>query len=930
MALPRRDEHLRSCFCWVLGVTLALWAFPGTWEHRLGVRELLPGAEWGWASQILQPAATPPCRMKLRSVQSRTALSQKAIRSTTMQKVAHLLRPSASIPLHSHVPLAEDSARKDIRTHLNSFLTPHQAATLQPILDSFCHALERNPLPRNAGRGAVGAYMASYLVQRGVWNNSVLERIADELCAGSLVNTLNSCALAALGRALFTARVHHTKVATLMAERLCCPSVFATAKPGHISIVVMTTAQLGTPSTPLLTMLSQPGALAAFSGPHLTNLAYAAAITPHRPPLLMTAITGRLASGIVHTLLPHTLSRVAWSYARLQLQNVTLLTALADRVVSVLARTPTSLRPVQLATLVWAFASLRSRHQRFLDSIAARLAQPSVAEGLSDDSLVQCIWAFAELKFYQHQVMEALAVQVQLRLPHLAPNSLVVIVGAFASLHVQHLPLFTAVVRQLLGGDLASLSFRQLAKLAWACARVGFMNTLLMQAIAGRLQQAEISIKDPRAVEGGTARLNCNDLAQLAWAFAELRHQDAEPWQRFERLVLEPGLLQQCTANVLPTLMWSFARANVHHPGLYSAIRKRILDDGLLLELNGLSLTTLVWAYAELSKKDEELLAAAARRLVTPSVLRLLSAFEITLVAKSFAMLGVVDEPLMSHLARQLLYLDARKRLGPDLAGDLAQAFAKLSLHNEELVMVLATRCLDSPSPAPPWKATKALWALGTLRVAAPLLMEQWANHHTQPNEIAKFTIPQLTNVVWAYAKLRVRHPALMAAVAAHIAQKSTPLGGDWNCAVTIAWSYARLGMRSSTLMARLTSPLMEASSCPLSPQNAFLLSWAMARLQVCNPAVLKAIGDHIVTCNLVDQMEVDTLATLSQSFRSCAMQHPSLSVAIARRVRASDLLATLPARVKQKLLYGLFGMSSFRSHLQDGSTTDDGFTGIA
>ena len=205
------------------------------------------------------------------------------------------------------------------------------------------------------------------------------------------------------------------------------------------------------------------------TGHSLTSIAWAVGKLQLAHPVLLASLTEQVRAQLRRNALDaFGVANVAWALATLREAHEAdpaLLDALADAACAM----PTSFKPQELTNLVWAFATLKRRHNALFEALAATATER--AGEFTPQGLSQTVWSFSKLGLSKHTLLLAAAATVCQRAPRFDAQSIATLAWAFANLEVEHGPLLAALSREAVARPEAFDS-SSCAQLLWSLSRL--------------------------------------------------------------------------------------------------------------------------------------------------------------------------------------------------------------------------------------------------------------------------------------------------------------------------------------------------------------------------------------------------------------------------------------------------------------------------
>jgi len=139
------------------------------------------------------------------------------------------------------------------------------------------------------------------------------------------------------------------------------------------------------------------------------------------------------------------LSNTAWAYAQLEMQEVPLIYAIADRVLPMLGERLVPETARDLALLAWSLARLGLANGPLFDVIAAQSLKHIAAGTSSSQALSNTAWAFATSSLPHEPLFEAIAKNALATLTEFGQQELANTAWAFAEIRIRNQPLIEAI-----------------------------------------------------------------------------------------------------------------------------------------------------------------------------------------------------------------------------------------------------------------------------------------------------------------------------------------------------------------------------------------------------------------------------------------------------------------------------------------------------
>jgi len=236
------------------------------------------------------------------------------------------------------------------------------------------------------------------------------------------------------------------------------------------------------------------------------------------------------------------LSIICWSCATLRLREHVLF----QRVAAASHGRLGEMKPFELSNLLWSFAKLSLGDQAFFNSVAPHLLRRREGE-FSSQCLATIAWAFGTVKAHHHAVFSSFARELAVVAPSMATQGIANTVWAFARVRRQETQLFRALADAACRDHMVTtFKTQELSNTAWAFATVGLEHPQLFSKIA------EVLVC--RAWE-----LPPQNMANMLWAYAKL---SAPCRGRVFPALLEVTLsrLEQYKPQEVSAILWAVAR----------------------------------------------------------------------------------------------------------------------------------------------------------------------------------------------------------------------------------------------------------------------------------------------------------------------------------------------------------------------------------
>eukprot|EP00668_Euglena_longa_P002543 GGOE01002967.1.p1 GENE.GGOE01002967.1~~GGOE01002967.1.p1 ORF type:complete len:975 (-),score=268.54 GGOE01002967.1:40-2922(-) len=281
--------------------------------------------------------------------------------------------------------------------------------------------------------------------------------VADHVLRPGLLATFSVQDAALLAWSFATMGVRNERLMTALAHHIVRSSRQGAFLPNAVANTAWAFAKLHIRCDALFHALAQrllvPHVFDALTGPVLSTTAWAFAMFGLCPEVLQAMAPRLLSPAIMGTLQATELHNVAWAFSALSIRHDLLFEALGMRVPEVTS----SLNPQQTTGILWAFARLGYHFPDFLQALTERIKREAAfISSFSPSQLATTVWAFATLQVGDETLAGTLAdAAVRPELLHqLPPDSLQLISKAFVVLGVRD-PLVLEALgkKQALVGD---------------------------------------------------------------------------------------------------------------------------------------------------------------------------------------------------------------------------------------------------------------------------------------------------------------------------------------------------------------------------------------------------------------------------------------------------------------------------------------------
>jgi len=308
---------------------------------------------------------------------------------------------------------------------------------------------------------------------------------------------------------------------------------------------------------------------------------------------------------------------------------------------------------------------------------------------------------------------------------------------------------------------------RQLATMAWAFAKAGYVPGTFFDAIAGNVKRID--------------EFNSRELANTAWAFATLRQKNPAVFDAIAKRGNET--IDAFNSQELANTAWALAtvghEARLFFDAIAGAARERIGT----LDARGLSNTA--WALATVGHEDRlffDAIAGAARERIGT-----FNAQALSNTVWAFATAGHEDRLLFDAIAGV-----AREHIGTFNAQNLSNttwAFAKVGHHDGLFFDAIAGAARERIGTFNAQALSNTAWAFATVGHEDRLFFDAIAG--VARERIGTFNAQSLSNMTWAFATVG-HHDRFFFDAIAGAARECICTFTAQNLSNT-AWAFARL-----------------------------------------------------------------------------------------------------------------------------------------
>lgn len=380
---------------------------------------------------------------------------------------------------------------------------------------------------------------------------------------------------------------------------------------------------------------------------------------------------------------------------------------------------------------------------------------------------------------------------------------------AKSGLRQEHVGGLMTALAAALKARLAECNPQELANVAWAFAKMRHVD-------------ADFFGKLAETVEGCAMDLNPQEIANTAWAFATAGHSDTRLWRSLAPVV-ELRVIEFTTQGLSNTA-WAFAKAGHVDARLFAMMGGRARER--LDDFNSQDLANTALAFAKAGVFDAELFEALAKSAVEWH-LESLSAQGLATTIWAFAKAGLTDHnKLFTAFAKSILQRGINDFNSQDIA-HTAWAFAKACHSDRELFGVLAQSAGRFLQEFNAQDLMNTAWGFAKVGHSAPELFAGIAGALRDRRLLDDLTATQMANVAWAFAKAGQVDEQLFAA----LARSAQGRLRDFSASdlANVAWAFANAGTADAALfiaLGKAAEPLLEA----FTDEELDNTEWALSR----------------------------------------------------------------------------------------------------
>eukprot|EP00741_Cyanophora_paradoxa_P004553 tig00000808_g4422.t1 len=261
-----------------------------------------------------------------------------------------------------------------------------------------------------------------------------------------------------------------------------------------------------------------------------------------------------------------------------------------------------------VASLCYGLARCGIRDGEMLEALAG--AAEERIRSFNAQEICNVAWALATLQERNGPLLEALSRRALEVLPDFSTQGLSNLAWAFAKLQAHDPALFSAVAGAA-ASVLPHFSSQGLSNLLWAFAAVQHRDEELLRRAAAELctRMDDLLVAEAGPPEGpGAGRIQSQNIANIAWAFAKLGVRDEAMMARVKEVALPR--LPLCSPQAVANLAWSFGTLKVADREMFRALAAAA--GGMLPQFTSQGLSNLAWACATVSFMDGPFLRALA------------------------------------------------------------------------------------------------------------------------------------------------------------------------------------------------------------------------------------------------------------------------------------------------------------------------------
>ncbi|CEM36722.1 unnamed protein product [Vitrella brassicaformis CCMP3155] len=276
-------------------------------------------------------------------------------------------------------------------------------------------------------------------------------------------------------------------------------------------------------------------------------------------------------------------------------------------------------------------------------------------------------YAVGKAGIRQEAFLDWMAERLLERLPELPPETLGVIVNAYARLDRFHSALFKAISERVVAGDVEELNPVSVTQLVNGYARVECFDAALFKALARRIH----ALLD---------HFSAQSLSNIVHGYARLKIQDVKLFVAVARVI--PKRLGEFEPQAMAITAHAYAKLMIRSEILFHLLANEILNKLPLFTGQGLGL--VLYSYARLHIANAKLISASLRFL--KHQIDELSRLEILTIRHALRNLGVLDEALQSALEKRLAEMTPFQPFEA-LNEDLLQSLANRSEEEEDTLV---------------------------------------------------------------------------------------------------------------------------------------------------------------------------------------------------------------------------------------------------
>lgn len=578
--------------------------------------------------------------------------------------------------------------------------------------------------------------------------------------------------------------------------------------------------------------------------------------TPHAPfgtSILFARISSAVRDSNLSTLPTQTISLLAWSFAKLHL-NDPLLPALAAHI------TKTNLfshfKPQEISVTLYSFAKLECLnsgpdgelfgddlpHQSlFKNESIVRLDRPRICNDVTHQSL---------FKSASNEILNRFGIWNDLK-----PNEISNILWSFDKVHIRNIPLFATASTHILKNDLLY------------------------------------------------THLSAHSISNILSSFAHSRIPNKKLFSEASKAIMNRQLLRGAKPQTVSNILWSYATVGLKYDSLFNASAPEIIAS--VNDFNIQELSNSIWAFSTLHIKNHALFDTVAISIVKRDLFRDGNVQNMSNILWSFASIGLKPRPLFDA-ASSILNSSDFKYYKPQNVSNIFWAFAKVGIRDESMFHSLAPLINGDLKDFNGQNIANTIWAFATLNINNEALFEAVAKVISE-GTIA-FKLQEISSILWSFAKMGIKNDSIFQILSTSITDLTPHSDVKLQALSNILWAHATLDIKNQPLFSAIALHIQSKDlfSVDCLPQEISNTLWALSKLGFYDPGLFSYASDMIVSRHwdgFSHQQMGNTLLAFANSAADSAIYGNLFSNAF-NVIKSKSVFDSIPCQNLSQILY--------------------------